>query len=71
MLVIGNGVNGGIYGTMFPEEELARLDVVSADINGLTEFNRKRMGNYWIDPTFSGLPFLNSAAVDPSESAPI
>jgi RecA-family ATPase len=34
-------------------------------------FIRKRMGNYWIDPTFSGLPFLNSAAVIPAEPAPI
>jgi hypothetical protein len=31
----------------------------------------KRMGNYRIDPTRLGLPFLNSAAVDPSEPAPI
>ena len=31
----------------------------------------KRMGNYRIDPTFPGLPFLNSAAVDLSEPAPI
>ena len=34
-------------------------------------FNGKRLGNYRIDPTFSGLPFLNSAAVDPAEPAPI
>jgi len=32
---------------------------------------RKRMGIYRIDPTYSGLPFLNSAEVDPSEPAPI
>ena len=32
---------------------------------------RKRLGNYRVDPTFSGLPFLNSAAADPPEPAPI
>jgi len=36
ILVIGNGVRGGVYGEMFPEEELARLDDASPDITGLT-----------------------------------
>ena len=31
---------------------------------------RKRPGIYRIDPTFPGLPFLNSAAVNRSEPAP-
>ena len=31
----------------------------------------KRMGIYRIDPTYSGLPFLNSAAVIRTEPAPI
>ncbi|MFC1772746.1 DUF1501 domain-containing protein [Pseudomonadota bacterium] len=39
VLVIGNQVNGGIYGDMFPEEELARLDEPGADINGLTDLD--------------------------------
>ena len=39
MLVIGNQVNGGVYGEMFPEEELLRLDEPSADINGLTDLD--------------------------------
>jgi hypothetical protein len=36
ILIIGNQVQGGVYGTMFPEEELARLDDNSPDITGLT-----------------------------------
>ena len=36
ILVIGNGVQGGVYGEMFPEEELERLSGSSPDINGLT-----------------------------------
>jgi uncharacterized protein (DUF1501 family) len=36
ILIIGNGVRGGIYGEMFPQEELARLDDKSPDITGLT-----------------------------------
>ncbi len=36
MLVLGNPVRGGVYGEMFPEAELARLDEPGADIAGLT-----------------------------------
>ena len=39
VMVIGNAVNGGLYGDMFPQEELSRLDITSADIKGLTEFD--------------------------------
>ena len=38
MILLGNRVRGGIYGTMFPEEELDRLHLPSADtlgVNGL------------------------------------
>lgn len=38
-LVVGNQVNGGIYGSMFPEGELQRLDEAGADIEGLTELD--------------------------------
>ncbi len=40
VLIVGNQVNGGIYGDMFPESELDRLDEDGADIEGLTEFDR-------------------------------
>ena len=39
ILVIGNGVRGGVYGDMFPEEELDRLDNTSPDITGLTSID--------------------------------
>ena len=48
--------------------ELDLKQEMSARIRTLIK--RKRMGNYRIDPTFPSLPFLNSAAVDPSEPAP-
>ncbi len=40
MLVIGPGVNGGVYGEMFPTSEIARYDDASADIDGRTSFVR-------------------------------
>lgn len=39
VLVVGNQVSGGIYGSMFPDGELERLDDAGADIEGLTEFD--------------------------------
>ncbi|MGI9336081.1 MAG: DUF1501 domain-containing protein [Gammaproteobacteria bacterium] len=36
VLVIGQPVNGGVYGEMFPREELERIDSASPDITGLT-----------------------------------
>ncbi len=36
MMVIGNAVRGGVYGEMFPQEELARLGDDSPQIRGLT-----------------------------------
>ena len=36
LIIIGNAVNGGVYGDMFPEGELARIDEPSPDIEGLT-----------------------------------
>jgi uncharacterized protein (DUF1501 family) len=36
MLVFGGGVRGGLYGDMFPEEELTRLNDPGADILGRT-----------------------------------
>ena len=39
VLIIGNQVTGGVYGDMFPEAELERLDEPSADIDGLTDLD--------------------------------
>jgi len=36
MLVIGGKVNGGLYGELFPDSELDKLDVKNKDIEGLT-----------------------------------
>ena len=36
MLIVGKPVNGGIYGEMFPPDELLRLDHPSPQITGLT-----------------------------------
>ena len=67
MLVIGDSVNGGIYGNMFPEEELARLDTPGADINGLTEFDHV-FGAVcdWISPGSGNtvFPMRGSAAIE-------
>ncbi|HHJ14297.1 MAG TPA: DUF1501 domain-containing protein [Gammaproteobacteria bacterium] len=39
MLIVGNPVNGGLYGTPYPEEELARLGTKGADIEGRTDID--------------------------------
>ena len=39
MIVFGNSVNGGVYGEMFPDTELARLNDRSPDITGLTQLD--------------------------------
>ena len=36
MLVIGGKVNGGLYGKLFPDSELNKLDTKNEDIEGLT-----------------------------------
>ncbi len=67
MLIIGNPVKGGVYGTMFPEQELARLDIVSADIDGLTEFDHilGRVAD-WVVPGSGDIvfPARSSAAIE-------
>jgi uncharacterized protein (DUF1501 family) len=40
LLVIGNAVNGGVYGDMFPQAEVERLGDSSPDITGLTTIDR-------------------------------
>jgi uncharacterized protein (DUF1501 family) len=68
VLVIGNKVKGGVYGNMFPESELARLEVVSADIDGLTEFDHilGRVAD-WVLPGSGNVVFPNRpyAAIEP------
>jgi len=38
-LIAGRSVRGGVYGDLFPEEELARLNDPSPDITGKTDFD--------------------------------
>ena len=58
ILIIGNGVQGGVYGEMFPEEELERLSDSSSDINGRTTIDTiySRVCD-WVQPSTSGLVF--------------
>ena len=67
-LVIGNAVNGGVYGDMFPQGELARLDTPSSDIDGLTDFDHI-LGSVadWVVPGSgdSVFPRRTIAAIEP------
>jgi uncharacterized protein (DUF1501 family) len=40
MLIIGQPVNGGVYGNMFPAGEIAKLNENSPDIDGKTDIDR-------------------------------
>jgi len=58
-ILIGNRVNGGIYGDMFPEVEFDRLQnpsIVTPDIDGLTHYNRifAQLAE-WISPGSSSI----------------
>ncbi|WP_069469934.1 DUF1501 domain-containing protein [Candidatus Marithrix sp. Canyon 246] len=62
-LVIGDSVNGGIYGNMYPEAELARLDDNSPDITGLTEYDHIFAPICdWIAPNSGSMIFPNQTA---------
>ena len=67
-MVVGNAVQGGIYGDMFPESELALLSVPSSDIVGLTEIDHV-FGRVcdWMVPGGGNIVFPNrgSALLEP------
>mgnify|MGYP001179779333 FL=1 len=57
-LLVGENVRGGIYGDMYPEEELSRLGDKSPDINGLTSLEHvlAEVSN-WVQPGSSSVVF--------------
>ena len=65
MMVVGNRVRGGIYGEMFPEDELERLDVPSADITGLTAIDHV-FGAVcdWVSPGSGDVVFPDRGSAD-------
>ncbi|MBX9607228.1 MAG: DUF1501 domain-containing protein [Gammaproteobacteria bacterium] len=62
MLVIGDSVAGGVYGTMFPDEEIARFRQASADIVGVNAIDHVfgRIAE-WIAPGSKPLVFPDFA----------
>ncbi len=68
LLVIGGAVHGGLYGDMFPETELARLNEPSPDIDGLTAIDHVygALCN-WVQPDTMPMVFPSHATM-PLES---
>lgn len=68
VLVIGNQVQGGVYGDMFPEGELARLEDRSPDITGITSMQHV-FGAVcdWVYPGAGNVvfPHLSAASIEP------
>ncbi len=62
VLIIGNAVNGGLYGEMFPAEELSRLADPSPDIVGRTHIDHV-FGAVadWVTPAGGSIAFPNRA----------
>ena len=71
ILVIGTSVNGGIYGEMFPDEEMARLSDPSPQIEGRTAMDHvfARCCD-WVEPNTGAVAFggLASAELEPGVS---
>jgi len=62
ILLVGNGVRGGVYGDMFPADEVTRLDQLSPDIQGLTSFEHIfGAACDWVVPGSGGLVFPGRA----------
>ena len=61
-LLIGDSVQGGVYGTMFPEQELARFTEESAQIDGVTAIDHVfgRVAE-WVMPGTKAQIFPNAA----------
>ena len=62
VLIIGNAVNGGVYGDMFPDAELSRLGDPSPDIQGQTHIDHV-FGAVadWVTPGGGAMAFPNRA----------
>ena len=60
IIVIGESVNGGIYGEMFPEEEIPKYRLENQDIKGLTSLD-KVFGELcdWVESGIGDIVFPN------------
>jgi uncharacterized protein (DUF1501 family) len=65
VLVIGEPVKGGLFGTMFPQSEIQKLDTMpwGPDIDGLTAFDHTfgRVAD-WMQPGAGAQVFPNRAS---------
>lgn len=68
MLIIGNPVAGGLYGTLFSESEMGRFDEPSSDIEGLTSMEHV-FGAVcdWMQAGAGSAVFPNQASADLEE----
>ncbi|MCF7984575.1 MAG: DUF1501 domain-containing protein [Thiohalocapsa sp.] len=63
VLLIGPSVRGGVYGDMFPESELARMDDPSPDIDGRTALDHVfGAASDWVGPGSGGFVFPDRAS---------
>ena len=74
MILVGNGVNGGIYGEMFPGSEIrgmanaTRFDQVGSDIEGPSSFERVLAVDCdWVEPG-TGSQVFPGAVASPVEA---